>query len=398
MTQKLYLEEPYQTAFEATVVAARALDADTSEVVLDRTLFYPESGGQLADAGALGSACVTNVQEADDESVVHTVKGDAPRTGKIAGTIDWARRFDHMQQHTGQHVLSRAFIEAAGLPTVSFHMGDDTCTIDLDGSGFDDAAARRAEDLANRVIEENRPISVRLVPLAELDQLELRRKVPEGVTIARIVSVRDFDAIPCCGTHVRSTGELGLVKVLRTERVKQLHRVHFKVGQRALDDYREKHGIVQALANRLTTSSADLMHKVERLADESQAAGKRTKQLVQRLAEAQKPSLIAGATLVGAHRVIVYRDADAALVRALATELQSEPGTIALLGADDGTVVCATARDLTLDLATTAAALARELGGSGGGKGGFAQLKLENGARVNELLARMRTYVSERLS
>ncbi len=398
MTQKLYLEEPYQTAFEATVVAARALDADTSEVVLDRTLFYPESGGQLADAGALGSARVTNVEEGDDESVVHTVKGDAPRAGKVAGTIDWARRFDHMQQHTGQHVLSRAFIEAAGLPTVSFHMGDDTCTIDLDGSGFDDAAARRAEDLANRVIEENRPISVRLIPLAELDELELRRKVPAGVTIARIVSVRDFDAIPCCGTHVRSTGELGLVKVLRAERVKQLHRVHFKVGQRALDDYREKHGIVQALANRLTTSSADLMHKVERLADESQAAGKRTKQLVQRLAEAQKPSLLAGATQVGAHRVIVYRDADAALVRALATELQSEPGTIALLGADDGTVVCATARDLTLDLATTAAALARELGGSGGGKGGFAQLKLENGARVDELLARMRTYVSERLS
>ena len=370
----------------------------TSEVVLDRTLFYPESGGQLADAGALGAARVTDVKERDDESVVHTVKGDAPRAGKIAGTIDWARRFDHMQQHTGQHVLSRAFIETAGLPTVSFHMGDETCTIDLDGSGFDDAAARRAEDLANRVIEENRPISVRLVPVAELDQLELRRKVPEGVTIARIVSVRDFDVIPCCGTHVRSTGELGLVKVLRSERVKQLHRVHFKVGQRALDDYREKHGIVQSLANRLTTSAADLMHKVERLADESQAAAKRTKQLVQRLAEAQKPSLLQGATVVGTHRVVVYRDADAALVRALATELQSEPGTIALLGADDGTVVCATARDLTLDLATTASALAKELGGSGGGKGGFAQLKLENGARVDELLARMRTYVSERLS
>lgn len=398
MTQKLYLEEPYQTAFEATVVAARALDADTSEVVLDRTLFYPESGGQLADTGALGSARVTDVKEGDDESVVHTVKGEAPPSGAVAGTIDWSLRFDHMQQHTGQHVLSRAFIETAGLPTVSFHMGEETCTIDLDGSGFDDAAARRAEDLANQIVAENRPISVRLVPLAELDQLELRRKVPEGVTIARIVSVRDFDAIPCCGTHVRSTGELGLVKVLRAERVKQLHRVHFKVGQRALDDYREKHGIVQSLANRLTTSAADLMHKVERLADESQAAGKRTKQLVQRLAEAQKPSLLAGATMVGAHRVVVYRDADAALVRALATELQSEPGTIALLGADDGTVVCATARDLTLDLATTASALARELGGSGGGKGGFAQLKLENGARVDELLARMRTYVSEHLS
>ena len=398
MTQKLYLDEPYRTAFEATVMAVRPLADGAHEVELDRTLFYPESGGQLADAGVLGAARVTGVREGDGESVVHVVAGDAPAAGAIAGTIDWARRFDHMQQHTGQHVLSRAFIQSSGLPTVSFHMGEETCTIDLDGSGLDDDAVRRAEDLANRVIEENRPVSVRQVPLAELDQLDLRRKVPAGVTIARIVSVQDFDVIPCCGTHVRSTGELGLVKVLRAERVKQLHRVHFKVGQRALDDYREKHGIVQSLANRLTTSAGDLVHKVERLTEESQAMSKRTKQLVQRLAEARKPALLQLATPAGPHRVIVYRDDDAAMARALATELQAEPGTIALLGAADGTVVCATSRDVVLDLASAASAMAKELGGSGGGKGGFAQLKLPDGTRVDELLARMRTYVAEQLS
>ncbi len=397
MTQKLYLEEPYQTAFEARVVASVALDAGTREVVLDRTLFYPESGGQLADAGVLGSALVTAVREGEHDAVVHTVQGGVSEAGEVAGTIDWARRFDHMQQHTGQHVLSRAFIEAAGLATVSFHMGADTCTIDLGGSGFDDATARRAEDLANRVVAENRPITVSLVPIAELSQTELRRKVPEGVAIARIVSVADFDAIPCCGTHVRSTGELALVKVLRAERVKQFHRVHFKVGARALDDYREKHAIVQTLAHRLTTSALDVLHKVERMSEESQAASKRTKQLMQRLAEAHTPALLARATPAGALRVVVYRDADAALVRAFATELQSQPGTVALLGADDGTVVCATARDVTLDLATAASAMARELGGSGGGKGGFAQLKLENGARVDELLERIRVYVTEHL-
>ena len=398
MTQKLYLDEPYRTAFEATVMAVRPLADGAHEVELDRTLFYPESGGQLADAGVLGAARVTGVREGDGESVVHAVAGDAPAVGAIAGTIDWVRRFDHMQQHTGQHVLSRAFIQSSGLPTVSFHMGEETCTIDLDGSGLDDDAVRRAEDLANRVIEENRPVSVRQVPLAELDQLDLRRKVPAGVTIARIVSVQDFDVIPCCGTHVRSTGELGLVKVLRAERVKQLHRVHFKVGQRALDDYREKHGIVQSLANRLTTSAGDLVHKVERLTEESQAMSKRTKQLVQRLAEARKPALLQLATPAGPHRVIVYRDDDAAMARALATELQAEPGTIALLGAADGTVVCTTSRDVVLDLASAASAMAKELGGSGGGKGGFAQLKLPDGTRVDELLARMRTYVAEQLS
>lgn len=398
MTQKLYLEEPYETAFEATVVASRPLEGGSHEIVLDRTLFYPESGGQLADAGVLGSARVTGVKEGDDESVVHVVHGSAPSAGVVAGSIDWARRFDHMQQHTGQHVLSRAFIEAAGLPTVSFHMGDETCTIDLEGSGFDETAARRAEELANRIVGENRPIAVNLVPIEELDRLELRRKVPAGVTIARIVSVLDFDAIPCCGTHVRSTGELGLVKIVRAEKVKQQHRIHFKVGQRALDDYREKHAIVQALANRLTTSAADLPQKIERMTEESQGAAKRTKQLVQRLAQAQKPVLLAGASRAGTHRIVVYRDADAMVARALATELQSESETIALLGADDGTVVCATSRDVVLDLATPASAMAKELGGSGGGKGGFAQLKLQDGTRVDELLKRMQAYVAERLS
>jgi alanyl-tRNA synthetase len=397
MTQKLYLDQPYQTAFEARVVASRVLDDGTREVVLDRTLFYPESGGQLADAGVLGGSRVTDVREADDETVLHVVAGEVPG-GDVSGRVDWERRFDHMQQHTGQHVLSRAFIQAASLPTVSFHMGDEACTIDLEGGGFDENAAKRAEDLANRIIEENRPIDIRSVPLAELDQLELRRKVPEGVSIARIVSVRDFDAIPCCGTHVRATGELGLVKVLRAERVKQLNRVHFKVGQRALDDYREKHTIVQSLANRLTTSPADLLAKIERMTEESQAAGKQAKRLIQRLAEAQAAALLQSATRAGTRRVVVHRESDAALARALGSALQNEPGTVALLGADDGTVVCAAARDIPLDLATFASATARELGGSGGGKGGFAQVKFADGARVDEMLQRMQAYVAQQLA
>jgi alanyl-tRNA synthetase len=397
MTQKLYLDQPYQTAFEARVVASRVLADGTREVVLDRTLFYPESGGQLADAGLLGSGRVTDVREADDDTVVHVVAGEVPG-GDVSGRVDWQRRFDHMQQHTGQHVLSRAFIQTASLPTVSFHMGDETCTIDLEGSGFDEKAVQRAEDLANRIIEENRPIDIRSVPLAELDQMELRRKVPEGVTIARIVSVRDFDAIPCCGTHVRTTGELGLVKVLRAERVKQLNRVHFKVGQRALDDYREKHAIVQSLANRLTTSPTDLLAKIERMTEESQAAGKQAKRLIQRLAESQAGALLQSAAPVGTRRVVVHRESDAALAKALGSVLQNAPGTIALLGADDGTIVCAAARDVAIDLATFASATARELGGSGGGKGGFAQVKLGDGSRVDEMLQRMQTYVAQQLS
>jgi alanyl-tRNA synthetase len=398
MTQKRYLDQPYETAFEAEVVSVWPLDDGTGHaVVLDRTWFYPESGGQLPDAGVLAGAAVVDVQESKDDAVVHSVRADVPPSGVVRGTIDWNRRFDHMQQHTGQHVLSRAFIATGDLNTVSFHMGEETCTIDLEGSGFDETAVRRAEDLANQVIAENRPIDITTMPVAELDRLDLRRKVPDGVVDARVVSVRDFDMIPCCGTHVRSTGELGLIKVVKGEKVKQHQRVHFRVGRRALDDYRDKHAIVQTLSTRLTTSPADVVAKVERLVQDAQAGTKRAKTLVQRLAAAEKGALVGSASSVGSTRVVVHRDADAAYARALATELQGEPSVVAILGADDGTVVCVASRDVALDLATPAAGIAREFGGSGGGKGGFAQLKLPDASRLDDLMGRIDAYVRSQL-
>jgi len=397
MTRKLYLDQPYETAFEAAVVSCRSLDDGASAVVLDGTLFYPESGGQLPDAGSLAGAEVTDVQEGEDDVVVHTVRGRLEAGQRVTGSIDWARRFDHMQQHTGQHVLSRAFIQAGALETVSFHMGRETCTIDLEGAGFDEGVVRRAEDMANRVIEENRPVDVTTVPVAELDRSDLRRKVPDGVSDARIVSVRDFDAIPCCGTHVRSTGELGLVKVLKSEKAKGLQRVHFKAGLRALEDYREKHDIVQALSNRLTTAAAEVLPRIERLIEDTQAGTRRARQLVERLAAAEASGMLARAQAVGGARLLVHRDPDPAFARALATALQGEAGVVAIVGADDGSLVCVSSRDLDLDVAGGASEIARELGGTGGGRGGFVQLKLPDASNLDELMRRMENHVRNRL-
>ncbi len=398
MTQKLYLDQPYDTAFEAEVVSCRPAGGGASAVVLDRTLFYPESGGQLPDTGTLGGGTVADVREGEGEDVVHTLQGTLATGERVSGAVDWGRRFDHMQQHTGQHVLSRAFIETDGLHTVSFHMGEEACTIDLDGPGFDERAVERAEELANRVIAENRPVEIRTLPVDELERLDLRRKMPQGVTEARIVSVRDFDLIPYCGTHVRSTGELGLVKVLKSEKVKSFQRVHFKAGLRALEDYREKHAIVQALANRLTTSAGDILPRFDRLIEDTQAGGRRVKALVQRLAAAEKSRVLEGASRAGAVRLIVHREADAAYARVLAGELQGEPATVAIVGADDGSVVCVASRDLSIDVTSGAAEIARELGGSGGGKGGFVQLKLADAARLDELMQRMESHVRGRLA
>ena len=393
MTQKLYLDHSYDTVFEANVESTRPAQPGVSAIVLDRTLFYPESGGQLSDRGTLGGVDVIDVQENGDV-VEHLVKGEVSTVAPLRGAVDWPMRFDHMQQHTGQHILSRAFIKTDKLDTVGFHMGDETCTIDLDGPSPDAAAIARAEDLSNQIINENRPIDIKTMPIEQVDMSELRRKVPEGVTMARIVTVRDFDVIPCCGTHVKSTGELGMIKVLKTEKVRNFHRIHFKVGVRAFADYRDKHAVLQELSQRLTTAPLDVNAKVERLVEDTRAADKRLKNLVQRLAATEAQRLLSESA--GA-RVIVHREADAALARALATEMQKAPGTVALISADDGSVVCVSSHELGIDLATPASALARELGGSGGGKGGFAQIKLSP-EKVSTFVERMKRDVLSRFA
>jgi alanyl-tRNA synthetase len=314
---------------------------------------------------------------------------DAPINGaeSVTGRIEWSRRFDHMQQHTGQHVLSRAFIETAELHTVSFHMGEETCTIDLEGR-FSPEAGTAAEALANRIIWENRPVGVRTVPVGELDAEGLRRKVPEGVTDARLVEVADFDVIPCCGTHVRATGELGAIKVLKWEKVKGgNHRVHFVAGARALADYALKHDIASRLAGRFTTAVAEVEAKVEKLSAEHQAQKKRLRAMSLRLAAVEAAELLDGAPAAGDVKVVTCRlEGDGDYARAVSTALKSSPKTVAVLGAADGTVVCSVSDDVELDIAAIAVPRAKELGGSGGGKGAFAQLKLPGGADVKAFI------------
>lgn len=397
-TEKRYLDNPYETSFTAEVVAVEP-HGDGARVTLDRSCFYPESGGQLSDRGRLGSATVVDVLERDGVVEHIVTDGGAVGSGTVAGEIDWARRFDHMQQHTGQHVLSRAFIEEGRLYTVSFHMGDDTCTIDLEGDGFDEDVARRAEALANRVIVENRDVIVRTAAPGELETLELRRAVPDGVTDVRIVEVRDFDVIACCGTHVRATGELGAIKVLRWENVKNAVRVYFKAGNRAHRDYAEKHDVVQALMRNLTTSADDLAAKVAKLTGENKSLARQVSSLSKKVAGYDRIELLESARTEGGVRfVAAVCGSDEGYARLLSSELKSEPGTLVILATDGGTVVCAAADDVKVDFGATAVALVRDAGGRGGGKGSFAQLRLPEGADVTEFLKRIEDNVKQSLS
>jgi len=397
-TEKPYLTDPHETAFQARVVSAKPLEKGRFDVVLDRTCFYPDSGGQLCDHGRISGAPVIDVREADGGAVVHTVHvGEAP-AGMVEGSVDWDRRYDHMQQHTGQHVLSRAFIEIADLHTVSFHMGDESCTIDLEGDGFDEEISRRAEAMANRIIEENRPVTSRTVAIDELDTAELRRKVPEGVSDVRLVEVAGLDVIPCCGTHVAATGELRLIKVLKAEKAKNNTRVYFKVGRRALADYERKHDILQALSNRLTTSEEDVAAKVEKLVAEGQSGRKAIKRLTEKLAVLEKDLLVAAADTRGKVRLIVQLlpDADGGYLRQLCAAIRTVDNVVALVGAGDGSFVGVAGEGMGVDL-SGAVDLARAMGGSGGGRGGFVQAKLPPSTDMKKFLENIRNDVLQSL-
>src|SRR5215471_5674690 len=243
MTDRLYYHDSFLYEFEGEiteVVPAAEINARHG-VYLDRTAFYPTSGGQIHDTGWLSSPSqermrVAEVAETEDGRVVHYIEADkAPERGtRIRGLVDPVRRRDHMQQHSGQHVLSAAFIRLFNMPTVSFHMGTESCTIDLETGSLTPAQAQAAERLANEIVLEDRSVAIRFVPLEEARQLGLRKLPPKQTGDLRLIDITNFDLTACGGTHVRATGQIGSILVRKIEKVKQGMRVEFVCGLRAV--------------------------------------------------------------------------------------------------------------------------------------------------------------------
>ncbi len=386
-TQKLYLLDPYTVSFEASLVACEPSMGERFEAMLDKSCFYPESGGQLADRGRIAGVAVTGVREDKAGRVYHEVKSPID-PGDVTCTIDWDTRFDHMQQHTGQHVLSRAFIDIAEMNTISFHMGDESCTVDLDGGSLDERTVQAVETLANAIIWENREIKVRTVSPLEVKEPLLRKSLPEGVDEVRLVEVDRFDVIGCCGTHVRRTGELGMIKVLKCEKAKGAHRVHFKVGGRALRDYTTRHDIVKTLANRFTTSSDSLVEKIDKLRAEEQGHRKEAQRLARKLAVFDAESLLERAENYHGTRLIaeVLKDTSEDYLKLLSNELKKRERTISILASPQGLVLCNASADVDIDFAQLAIERARNAGGSGGGRGGFAAVRLPEKLPANDFV------------
>jgi alanyl-tRNA synthetase len=289
MSKRLYWEDPYATRFEATVVSARE-EEGRYLVELDRTLFYPTSGGQPHDTGVLGGVRVVDVFEPEKhgERIVHVLEGPLEPGATVEGEIDWNRRYRHMQRHTGQHVLSQAFLRAAQWNTIAVSLSGPEIHVDFDVWPGAEAAAEvleRAEALANWAVYANLAVSARVVPEAQVPLLPLRR-MPQVRGAVRVVEIADWDLAPCGGTHLRSTAEAGPLKLLGFEKgKKKTIRVYARAGWEALEDYAAKHRTLKELAGRFSAGGFDVPERVRKLEEELYAARGRVMELSGELAE-----------------------------------------------------------------------------------------------------------------
>lgn len=393
MTERLYYDDSYLRTFTARVVA-QTIHNDQPAARLDRTAFYPEGGGQPCDTGTLGGVEVREVCTEADGGVWHILSEPLAQES-VTGEVDWPRRFDHMQQHTGQHILSRAFIETGNAETVGFHLGVSCATIDLDTAAITPGDLTRAEDAANAIVAENRSIHTRFVAPEEAARLPLRR-APTVEGEVRVVEVEDYDWSACGGTHVATAAEVGLIKVTRMEKRGAETRVTFLCGQRALTDYQRKHRLVQQLAQRLTTGEEDILAAVERLEAEASASYKALRAAEASLVTYEAATLYAEAAPEQEWRVVqrVYRDTTPERVKAIALQLQSQPNCIALLAwvGPEGRaqLTFAATPGAPTDVGTLLRESLAPLGGRGGGKADYAQGGLLDGSQAESALAAAR--------
>ncbi len=394
MTERLYYSDSYCTDFSARVLECLDLDGSTA-VALDHTAFYPTGGGQPHDTGTLNGIPVVDVIEREEDGIViHVLPSVEPedvlRPGdQVQGLIDWLRRFDYMQQHTGQHVLSQAFVQTVDADTVGFHLSDDYSTIDLNCDTLADEDVTRAEALANRIVFDDRPVAAQFVEPGAAAALPLR-KAPPAKNAIRVVQVKGFDWSACGGTHVARTGEIGPIKVVRIERRGTETRVTFLCGQRALTHYHMLNTLTRDLALHLTVGVEELPQAIERLQTEARTVRKERDRLRELLLDHEAVALIASAHVIGPASVVreVFKTREVEEVRRLATRIASQPGHVALLAVEGekAQLIFARSEDLSYDMRPLLQGACRLVGGGGGGGPDLAQGGGPHPDRIDEAL------------
>jgi alanyl-tRNA synthetase len=345
---------------------------------LDRTCFYPTSGGQRHDNGRINDVPVQDVYARDADGAVVHLLAERVRADQVQGAVDWPTRFDHMQQHTGQHILSQAFVQVAQATTVGFHMSAKSSSLDLDVEQLPAEKITEAESLSNEIVWENRPVTVRFVDATEAQRLPLR-KIPEAKDgMLRVVAIDSFDISACGGTHVARAGEVGLIKVINTERLGGKCRIEFLCGRRALTDYDRKNMVLQQLSGEMTTGYWELEKSIAKLREELKSARRSLKQKTNQLNQAEAENLVGVGSQFGDVLLIrkAFKQRDPQELRALAGRLAKRAKTIVLIGLSGkkAQLIFARSDDIEVSMNTVLQDALPLLGdASGGGSAKFAQ-------------------------
>ena len=395
-TDRLYYDDSHLLEFDARVIEFDKRDDGTMAVTLDRTAFYPTGGGQPNDTGTLGEARLVDCIDTEDASVLHVIQGPAPETGAMVhGKVDWLRRLDHIQQHTGQHILSAAFVKQFNAPTRSFRVLEHECEIDVALDDPTDERIEQAVDLANQIIWENRAVQIRQVTSAEAARLPLRKE-PAREGELRVIEIEDFDLTPCGGTHAKSTGEVGVIAVRSWERAKGLTRIHFMAGLRVPADYRKANKTAHEVASLFSAGRDDSPALVAKIIEDNKKLARRVSKLEEVASGVEAEELLNQAGSYGtgsgsdrlsrepgrvtgtSTRVIakVFDDRDADSLKHLALALIAHPLTVALLGSRDGEtarLVFARSSDANGDMNALMRQACEMIDGRGGGKPDLAQ-------------------------
>ena len=402
VTERLYYSDSHLIEFEARVVDVTERVSGWTAIVLNRTAFYPTGGGQPSDTGTLDGMRVVECIDDGDRGVLHVVQGVTPaRDAIVRGRVDWARRLDHMQQHTGQHILSQAFVTLFNAPTRGFRVLDSSCEIDVELLGPTTEKIERAVELANNVIWEDRTITVRNVTSSEAAELSLRKE-PSREGELRLIEIEGFDLTPCGGTHAHHTGEVGMIVVRSWERAKGLTRIDFAAGTRALADYRKANRSARDVASLFSSGRDDGPQLAAHMLQENKELHRQIRVFEEMAAEVEASRLLAAAQVVadGTHLVSHIFDTrdvqsqmrdsesqtrDPEFLKKLAHALMVNPRTIALLASrdkDTARLVFARSADAPGDMNALMREACTMLDGRGGGRPDLAQ---GGGKRVDKL-------------
>jgi alanyl-tRNA synthetase len=398
MTDRLYYRDSFLCHFDAEILTV--VETPRPALVLDRTAFYPTSGGQIHDTGWLApdnsdKLRVTEVADSEDGHVIHYLEAPVKGLrigGRVYGEIDAAGRRDHMQQHSAQHVLSAAFVLLFNMRTVSFHMADDYCSIDLDTPSLTQEQVESAERLANETVLENRPVDIRFVTRDEAANLGLRKLPPAERDELRLIDIRDFDLSACGGTHVNHTGQIAGILLRKSEKVRQGYRVEFVAGLRALRTARRDFSTLTETAVLFSSHIYDVPEHTRKSLDEIKSLRKQREQFLDDLAAAQSAALLSETPESNGRKIIVrtFPDSDLTYLKLLAQKITRQSATvIALLASESpqAALIFAQSTGQPYDMNALLKQTLAALGGRGGGSKDMAQGGLPNPAALATALA-----------